>query len=175
MVKIGALMAVVVIVATVACIELPGSNTTVITNTNTNNQGNQPSPGASPSPGAGGSCPGASLIAKVRVNPFGMECPEGTPKPNNSSGLLPVGCTAAVTATPKDQFGTDVPAELHGPDITWRIVSGSQYIQVTPDPNQDFNRNVTGLSAPGEFILEATVCGKAGAWEGRTVPAGQAQ
>lgn len=139
------------------------------TNTNTNGQpGGSASP--SPGPGSGGSCPGAALIASIRVNPFGYDCPSGVTKPNNSSGLLPVGCTAAVTATPKDAAGVDVPASLHGTDIAWSVVSGGIYIEVTSDPNQTFNKNVKGLSAPGEFNLQATVCGKSGAWVGRTIP-----
>lgn len=152
-----------------ACDISTGSNPTYITNTATNNQpnGNNGGPTASPSPG-GGACPGSAIIAKIRVNPFGYDCPDGVPKPNNNSGLLPVGCTAAVTATPKDQFGNDVPAELHGTEITWRIVAGSEFITVTSDPNEAFNKNVFGKSGPGEFVLEATVCGKSGAWEGRT-------
>jgi hypothetical protein len=160
-------LVVVAILLGVACtIELPGDSTTI--NTATNNATDFTPPVASPTPPLTG-CPAPEVVASVRVNPFGYDCPDGIPAPNNSSGLLPVGCTAAVTATPKDIRGNDVPAELHGPDITWAILAGAQYIQVTDDPNEAFNKNVLGLSAPGEFVLQATVCGKSGAWVGRTV------
>lgn len=151
-----------------ACdLNLPGSTTTI--NTATNNQSQPaPAPVGSPSP-APGTCAGAAIIALVRVNPFGYDCPDGVPEPSNNSGLLPVGCTARVTATPKDIRGNDVPAEVHGPDIGWSIIAGSQYIQVTDDPFENFNKNVMGLSGPGEFVLQATVCGRSGVWAGRTV------
>lgn len=153
----------------VSC-QLPGSgdDTTIInTATNNNTPTQLPTPGASPSPSPG-SCPGAALVDHVRVNPFGYDC-GGNQAPPNSSGLLPMGCIAAVTATPKDAQGNDVPSDLHGPNITWSVTIGGSYIQVTDDPLQPFNKNVRAVSAPGEFQLMATVCGKSGAWNGRTV------
>jgi hypothetical protein len=154
--------------AALACdLNLPGSSTTINTNTATNTNGQNPTASPSPSP-APGSCAGAAIINTVRVNPFGYDCPAGIPKPSNSSGLLPVGCTAAVTATPKDFAGNDVPAELHGTEILWVVETGGQFIQVTSDPNEAFNKNVLGVAGPGEFVLAATVCGKRGAWVGRT-------
>jgi hypothetical protein len=157
---------IVLALSMVACdLNLPGSST--IINTATNNNAPPPTPGASPSPAAG-SCPGAALVDHVRVNPFGYDC-SGNQAPPNSSGLLPMGCIAAVTATPKDAQGNDVPSDLHGPSITWSVTIGGSYIQVTDDPLQPFNKNVRAVSAPGEFQLAATVCGKTGAWNGRTV------
>lgn len=133
----------------------------------TNNIG-LPSPSASPSPGSG-SCPVAGVIASIRVNPFGYQCPAGTPVPNNSSGVLPIGCTAVVTATPKDVAGRDVPDNVHGPNITWSTESGASFIDVTDWPGNAFNKNVAGRS-PGEFRLTASLCGITGAWNGRVVP-----
>jgi hypothetical protein len=161
-----AAVAILAILLGACTLEFPGDSTIVNTATNAVTQPS-PVPSGSPSPGTTG-CPGAAVVASIRVNPFGYDCPSGTP-PNNSSGLLPVGCTAAVTATPKDIRGVDVPAELHGPDITWAILAGAQFIQVTDDPNERFNKNVLGVSAPGEFVLQASLCGKSGAWVGRTV------
>jgi len=140
-----------------------------ITNVNINNIGTQPGPNPSPSPGTG-QCV-REAIDSVRVNPFGYQnCP--TAPPNNSSGLLPFGCTARVTATPKDRAGVDVPASLHGTQITWSVAIGADRIVVTDDPEQPFNKNVRMRdgSAPGEFRLEATVCTVTGAWNGRTTP-----
>ncbi len=129
----------------------------------------QPSPSPSPSPAAGACVPG--VVEFVRVNPFGYDgCPSSPPA--NSSGLLPAGCTAHVTATPKDRNGTDVPASIHGTQIIWSTVLGADRITVTDDPTQPFNKNVQKVasSAPGEFSLQATICGITGAWNGRTTP-----
>lgn len=113
--------------------------------------------------------PGCSAAVKsVRVNPFGYDVPDGVTKPANSSGLLPVGATALVTATPKDQTNKDVPDVVHGPGISWSLVFGGSHVEVTDDPTQPFNKRVRGLSV-GEFQLTATVCGVTGAWNGRVV------
>lgn len=169
MVALGAVVIALVVVLT-ACVPGP----TQPTNTNQNQTttiffGSGPSPSPSPSPAA--SC--ASAVKSVRVNPFGekWDCPAGVVKPPNNAGVLPLGCTAPVTATPKGdpaQFppNGDVPAEIHGPSIAWALTSGSDHIRVTDDPTQPFNKNVTALSV-GEFRLEATVCGVTGAWLGR--------
>ena len=127
------------------------------------NSCNGPSPAPSPSPGAE-AC--AAAIDSIRVNPFGYECDPGVSKPANNSGLLPMGCTAAVTATPKDKAGKDVPAEVHGSGITWSVVLGASHVEVTDWPAEPFNKNARAVS-PGEFSLSATVCGHTGAWNGR--------
>lgn len=169
---VGAGFVLLCLISFAACTLPGGGDETTIVNTATNNNSvptGPAMPAASPSP-APGTCLAPELIDSVRVNPFGYDCPDGVPKPTNSSGLLPMGCIAAVTATPKKADGTDVPAELHGTAISWSIPIGAQYVQVTDDPIQPFNKNVTAVSAPGEFQLAATVCGKTGAWNGRTVP-----
>jgi hypothetical protein len=168
-----AFIAALVLVVGTACFDLPGSGgDTTIVNTATNNNGPTavPTPGASPSPSAG-SCPGAAIIASIRVNPFGYECAAGIPEPNNNSGLLPVGCEARLTATPKRADGTDVPADLHGTEIVWGSPIGTQYIQTRPDSENTFNRYVRAVTGPGQISVPATVCGKTGAWEAQvTVP-----
>jgi hypothetical protein len=132
--------------------------------------GGQPS--ASPSPGGSGSCPVSGVIASIRVSPFGYQCQAGVPVPNNSSGTLPAGCTAIVTATPKDATGRDVPDNVHGPNIVWATEIGAALLNVDDFPGQAFNKNVTPATGvtSGEFRLAATVCGVTGAWNGRVVP-----
>lgn len=133
---------------------------TVIDDESQRNGGSNPS---------GPSTPGCEAAVKsVRVNPFGYDC-EDTDAPNNSSGLLPLGCTARVTATPKDATGRDVPDTVHGPNIGWAVSFGGSHIEVVDDPSQAFNKNVRAVSV-GEFSLTATVCGVSGAWNGRVVP-----
>lgn len=139
----------------------------------TNNNFLGGSPTASPSPGgAGGGCPVSGVIDSIRVSPFGYQCPAGTTVPVNSSGVLPAGCTAIVTATPKDPTGRDVPDNVHGPNIAWSTPIGASLINVDDFAGQPFNKNVsarTGVTS-GEFRLEATVCGETGAWTGRVIP-----
>lgn len=116
-----------------------------------------------PGPVPGAAC-NPAVIDHVRVSPYDISCPTGTAAPNNSAGVLPVGCDAIVTATPKLASGEDVPPEAHGPDITWSIVSGADLISVRDFSGQVFNKHVEGIKA-GPFKLQATVCGKTGAWE----------
>lgn len=118
---------------------------------------------------SGPSTPGCeAAVRSVRVNPFGYDC-DDSDSPNNSSGLLPLGCVARVTATPKDQTGRDVPDTVHGPNISWAVTFGGSHVEVVDDPSQPFNKNVRAVSV-GEFSLSATVCGVTGAWNGRVVP-----
>lgn len=135
----------------------------------------QNGPTTDPSPASG--CPVAGVIDSIRVNPFGYDCQSGVPRPANSSGLLPVGCVARVTATPKDSGGNDVPANVHGQGIVWATTFGASLVQVDDDPSNSFNKNVTARSGvtSGEFRIEATVCGKTGSWNGRICSGGACQ
>lgn len=173
MIRRPAALAALLALACPACDEAPpptaptiivrGGDQTVIIGSN------PPGSGASPAPGQTG-C-NREAIDSVRVNPFGYEGGTGT-KPANSSGLLPSTWTALVTATPKDPSGRDVPAELHGSQITWAVATGAHLIEVTDDPTQPFNKHVKAKSGvtSGEFLLTATVCGVTGGWNGRITP-----
>lgn len=121
----------------------------VIVNNNTNNNGNPG--GGSPSPGAG-SC---AAVATVRVNPFGIRCPSGTPTPRNGEGILPLACLADLTATPKDSSGTDVPAAIHGQNIVWSVIVGAERIRLVDESNP-FNKTIVPVSV-GPVTIEATV------------------
>lgn len=132
-----------------------GGTTVIVTNTTTQTQGG--TPGASPSPGPAP----AGAIASVRVGTFGYDCPSGTATPNNSSGVVPIGCTASVTATPKDATGADVPAAVHGPVIAWTVNAVPSSAASVTEPGEAFNRDVHGLAA-GVVHLSATVQGVTG-------------
>lgn len=145
----------------VALAALPACQTVTVISDESQNGGG----GVGPS---GPSAPGCEAMVKtVRVNPFGYDC-EDADAPNNSSGLLPLTCTARVTATPKDATGRDVPDTVHGPNITWSLPFGGSHVEVNDDPSQPFNKNVRAVSV-GEFSIEATVCGVVGRWNGRVV------
>lgn len=158
-----------------SCDEPPAAPTPVqppaVTVTQIVNVGQVPGPGTNPSPAPTNCVPEA--IDSVRVNPFGYACPAGVTPPRNGSGEVPANCTAIFTATPKRPDGTDVPAALHGSNITWAVPIGSERVQLTDFGDQPFNKNVTVRpgSAPGEVQITATVCGKTGAWIGRTTAA----
>jgi len=74
-----------------------------------------------------------------------------------------------VTATPKRKDNTDVPAHEHGPDITWSMLYGDQFVRVEdPTFESDFNKDVVGLKVGG-FGLCATVKGVTGCLAGQVV------
>lgn len=103
-------------------------------------------------------------IAYVRVGFFGVNC-RGGGAPDNAERKLPVGCSGDVTATPKKENGTDVDAEVHGPDITWELVHGERLVDIYTVPGQPFNRHLIGR-IPGPFMLCATVKGVMGCLTG---------
>lgn len=129
--------------------------TIINTNTATNNQGGNP--GSSPSPGQGGDLPAGSW---VRIGMFGQSCPSGVTVPSNGTRQIKLGCTASITATPKDQAGNDLPAAVHGTVIAWSVPAGSGVVNVTAD-SEPFNRTVRCLGT-GTFTLAATVKGVTG-------------
>lgn len=124
-----------------------------------------PVPAATPTP-----APNRGPIDSIRVGFFGIECKNGKPKPRNGERRLPVGCIGFVTATPKDRNNIDVPANVHGPNIEWRLMWGNGTVEVKkPTFASDFNKDVLGLR-PGEFSLCATVKGVEGCLHGFVIP-----
>jgi hypothetical protein len=93
---------------------------------------------------------------------FGINCGRGNPTPRNGQGILPRGCKGYVTATPKNQDNSDVPAHIHGPDIEWFVLEGADKIDVRePTFPSDFNKDVVAVRL-GNFALCATVKGTTG-------------
>jgi hypothetical protein len=122
-----------------------------------------PTPTATPKPDAG-------PIDSIRVGFFGISCKNGKPTPRNGERKLPVGCTGYVTATPKDKNNVDVPAKVHGPNISWNLMWGKGTVDVKiPTFPSDFNKDVLGLRV-GEFSLCATVKGVEGCLHGFVIP-----
>lgn len=124
------------------------------TATGGNATNNQPGGGngASPSPGSGGDLP---VGAYVRQGLYGQACPNGTTPPSNGLRTVLLNCTGFLTATPKYQDGSDIPAAVHGPTIAWAITLG-QSVVILLTPPEPFNRDVKCNSA-GPFALSATV------------------
>ena len=122
-----------------------------------------PAPTAAPAPNRG-------PIDSIRVGFFGISCKNGKPTPRNGERRLPVGCTGYVTATPKDKNNIDVPASVHGPNISWNLMWGDRSVEVKkPTFASDFNKDLLGLR-PGEFSLCATVKGVEGCLHGFVIP-----
>jgi hypothetical protein len=122
-----------------------------------------PQPTAAPAPDRG-------PIDSIRVGFFGISCKNGKAEPRNGERKLPVGCTGFVTATPKDKNNIDVPARIHGPDISWNLMWGNGTVDVRkPTFPSDFNKDVAGLRV-GEFSLCATVKGVEGCLHGFVIP-----
>jgi hypothetical protein len=122
-----------------------------------------PTPTATPKPDPG-------PIDSIRVGFFGISCKNGKPTPRNGERRLPVGCTGYVTATPKDKNNIDVPAKVHGPNISWNLMWGKGTVDVkVPTFPSDFNKDVLGLNV-GEFSLCAMVKGVEGCLHGFVIP-----
>jgi hypothetical protein len=85
---------------------------------------------------------------------------------------MPLGCDGFVTATPKQRNDDDVPAWIHGTEIAWKLRSGDDMVRVEPDPrfSNPFNRILRPTGTVGGFVLCATVLGKEGCLNGRTIP-----
>jgi hypothetical protein len=111
------------------------------------------------------------LISFVWVGFFSLECNPGTTAPDLGDKLLPLACDGYVTATPKLQNRRDVPAWIHGQDVTWHVRDGADLVSVEPDwrYGNEFNR-VLRPKGVGYFSVCATVLGKQGCLNGRTTP-----
>jgi hypothetical protein len=127
-------------------------------------QAPSPSPVPTPTP-----TPDPGSIYDIRVAFFGITCGKGNPVPNNGWKKLPKDCRGFVTATPKRQDGTDVPAKEHGPDIDWFMLYGDEFVRVEePTFESDFNKDLVGEKVGG-FGLCATVKGVTGCLAGQVV------
>jgi len=108
----------------------------------------------------------------VRVSFFSFECNPGVAAPPLAEGKLPLGCDGFVTATPKQRNGTDVPPWVHGTAIEWELRDGQEVVRVDPDSyfSNPFNRILRTSGRVDGFVLCATVLGKQGCLNGRTIP-----
>jgi hypothetical protein len=111
------------------------------------------------------------VIAQVRVAFFGIKCPEGIAVPRNGENKLPVGCTGSVTASPKNKDGHDVDPRIHGTQINWTFFQEGDYVAISDDPASDFNKQVIGKNAGGDFDLCAVVKEVQGCMRAAVVPA----
>jgi len=111
------------------------------------------------------------LIAYVRTAFFSFECNAGVVAPSPLDGKLRLGCDGFVTATPKQRDGTNVPASIHGTEIAWELRDGHDVVRVEPDPRfgNPFNKILRPTGSVGGFVLCATVLGKEGCLNGRTI------
>ena len=109
------------------------------------------------------------VIDRVRVGFYGIRCPGDRKEPRNGEGVLPVDCTGFVTATPKKANDTDVDARVHGPEITWELVSLGGRVFVSENSEIPFNRIVRGYS-PGDVRLCATVQNHTGCMNIKIIP-----
>lgn len=112
------------------------------------------------------------LVAYVRTAFFSFECNAGVSAPPPPEGKLPLGCDGFVTATPKQLNGTDVPSSIHGSEIEWELREGGDVVRVESDPrfSNPFNKVLRTTGKVDGFVLCATVLGKTGCLNGRTIP-----
>jgi hypothetical protein len=111
----------------------------------------------------------AVVIDRVRVAFYAIQCEDGRIPPRNGEGLLPSDCTGYVTATPKRDDDTDVPRQIHGPDIVWELEQTGNQVGVEEFPGVAFNRVLRGRDT-GSFRLCATVQTHRGCLDGKVTP-----
>jgi hypothetical protein len=117
----------------------------------------QPTPSPTPLPTASPS-PAASAIpagSYVRVGMFSCSCPGSGACSNNGAATLQVGCTAELTATPKAPDGSDLPASVHGPNVTWSFVGQGSLVSCAQWAGEPFNVSCRALSAGAAGISAA--------------------
>lgn len=109
------------------------------------------------------------VIANVPIFIYGMQCPGYEPqRPYNKQ--IPVGCTALITATPKDRNGNDVDPRIHGSQIHWDLREGKDKVRLDDFPDVPFNKKVVGREE-GDFILCAVLVKNIeGCFDGKVVP-----
>jgi len=108
-------------------------------------------PGVSPSPAAPASPP-ACAVADMALAFIGRV---GTCT-GASDILLPVGCTATLTATPRLRGGGNAPPEVHGTNIRYAIPVGATAVQVFEAGNP-FNLALRGATPAAVVRVEATL------------------
>jgi hypothetical protein len=101
------------------------------------------------------------VVDRVRVGFYGIRCEGERKPPRNGEGLLPVGCTGYVTATPKRADDTDVDPRVHGSEIEWQLVPLGGRVILSNYSEIPFNKVVKGYS-PGDVRLCATVANHQG-------------
>jgi hypothetical protein len=153
----GAALLVWLLMSLMGCSLYTGDQITTASSSSQQTQGASPS--ASPSPGSGTSEALCAMVATIRVAPFDSTC--ATPEP------LAVGCVLQMTATPKTATGADPTAApgMPVPEIAWSYAGQGVTVSVRPWPDNPYNLRVEGLT-PGPYSLEASVCGRKGAYTG---------
>jgi hypothetical protein len=102
-----------------------------------------PTTGASPSPS-----PGAGAVRSVRIGEFGEVCPQGVGPPAETvPRQVRVGCTSAITCTPLDAQGREIPNATPPRLDSFNVVSGNQHVIVDAFDDNAYNLSVFGLSA----------------------------
>jgi len=124
-----------------------------------------PGPVTSPSPGSQGS----GLVATVKIGEFGEKCPAGKEPAEQVARQLRVGCTSAITCTPKDAQGLELPHDSPVKVDAFLVISGGQYVKDV-EADKPFNHDVFGV-APGLAVFICKVAGvSSDAWPLEIVP-----
>ncbi|MET0556225.1 MAG: hypothetical protein ABW221_24505 [Vicinamibacteria bacterium] len=111
----------------------------------------------------------ADVVDRVRVGFYGIRCEGERKPPRNGEGLLPLGCTGYVTATPKRADDTDVDRRVHGDEIDWQVVPLGGRVVLSNYSDVPFNKVVKAYSW-GDVRLCATVANHQGCMNIKVVP-----
>jgi hypothetical protein len=110
------------------------------------------------------------LVSFVWVGYWAIECNAPTVAPSLAEKILPTQCDGWITATPKLKNGRDVPAWVHGNEVTWHVREGASLVSVDDDHKfgNPFNKVLRPQGGVGIFSVCATVLGKQGCLNSRT-------
>ncbi len=109
-------------------------------------------------------------VARIFVGIYRFRCDAGVTPPPTYSNLLPIGCDALITMTPKDKNGEKVPWWLHSLNPEFWVRNGEGKVIVLGDvPGEPFNKWLypKGL---GPFSVCAAVDGKQTCMNAEVVP-----
>jgi hypothetical protein len=109
-------------------------------------------------------------VARIFVGMFRLRCVPGVSAPPTSSNLLPMGCDALVTMTPKDKDGHNVPEWLHSLNPEFWVRNGDLTVIVLGDvPGEPFNKWIYPKGV-GPFSICAAVDGRQTCMNAQVVP-----
>lgn len=109
-------------------------------------------------------------VARIFVGIYRFRCDAGIVPPPTYANILPIGCDALITMTPKDKNGEKVPEWLHSLNPEFWIRNGELTVIVLGElPGEPFNKWIypKGL---GAFSICAAVDGKQTCMNAQVVP-----
>jgi hypothetical protein len=109
-------------------------------------------------------------VVRIFVGMFRLRCDAGVIAPPTYSNLLPMGCDALITMTPKDKDGHNVPVWLHSLNPEFWVRNGELTVIVLGEvPGEPFNKWIYPKGV-GPFSICAAVDGRQTCMNAQVIP-----